>query len=362
MAIQQKLKKKNTLLSLDDDLLFEVLGRLPPKSLYVCKSVCKAWFSIIAQPEFVTFYRNQLEKSTRLLLSIRDGKDLFSNKRYLLGTNLLNMEECLSVPYTTYYGVTQVINSLICFYIACRVRLCNLTTSEIMDLPLSHYRGGCVQKCRYFFGFDPISATYKLLKIDHRLCEILTLGENMCEDSWKSLGDQLCFPHESVPEEAFCVNGVLYWLLGNKNRELVSFDLNRLRFRSWFLPDCLNSSYTIGGALQFRGCLAFAYICGTHFNIFSRSREYFNRTTHTFKLPTELIQECNSMIPIGSLPTGEIMLVYANHFTTIYSYDPENQKFERFGVPDQWKSKIYSASISSFEANLSPLSLILKQN
>lgn len=46
-------------LGLPDDVVFELLGLMPPKELGKCECVCKSWQSIISSPEFSEFYWNR---------------------------------------------------------------------------------------------------------------------------------------------------------------------------------------------------------------------------------------------------------------------------------------------------------------
>ena len=43
--------KRNALASLTDDAVVEILRRLPARSLFCCKCVCRSWKDLISDPQ-----------------------------------------------------------------------------------------------------------------------------------------------------------------------------------------------------------------------------------------------------------------------------------------------------------------------
>ncbi|KAL7218697.1 hypothetical protein ACSBR2_011880 [Camellia fascicularis] len=65
--------------NLPQEVLFDILARLPVKSLLQMRCVCKSWNSLINSPIFITSHMNQtLSNNNNELLLLRhhnDGKD-----------------------------------------------------------------------------------------------------------------------------------------------------------------------------------------------------------------------------------------------------------------------------------------------
>ncbi|KAI5680142.1 hypothetical protein M9H77_01369 [Catharanthus roseus] len=257
--------------SLPEEMIFEILTRLPVKSLMRFKSVSKSWNSIIAHPSLADAHRSRSPSPNRALLIMdtdpsltfagRESPSHFFyadlNKVYKKkGSSTVDVSLHLSVPENLkYFGVTNIVNGLVCFYKRNVSKMLNIATREIVDLPDSNY---AYKHCVYHLGFDPADKSYKLLKIcpvyedfddddeafeeDEILpvrnleCEILTLGK---DNSWRIIPPPPC----PIRRHCLCVkDGFLYWKFlfnpripknsGIGERFFIAFNLATERFQN----------------------------------------------------------------------------------------------------------------------------------
>ncbi|KAL7250030.1 hypothetical protein ACSBR1_012097 [Camellia fascicularis] len=87
--------------NLPQKVVFDILARLPVKSLLQMRCVCKSWNSLINNPSFITLHINQtLSNNNNELLLLRhhtDGKDQFT-----VNCNSNTFNECTTFdcPFT----------------------------------------------------------------------------------------------------------------------------------------------------------------------------------------------------------------------------------------------------------------------
>ncbi|CAI9088390.1 OLC1v1022699C1 [Oldenlandia corymbosa var. corymbosa] len=222
-----------------DDLIWEVLKRLPVKSLMRFKCVSRTWLSMITDPSFAKAYSG----GTRGLISVYPW-ELESHSVFYLS---LNGGSCCSNQIVFHHTVdhggweqmetcTDVVNGLLCFYRDRDSWLYNVATREMVQLPISsELEKSDDPPDSYHFGFDPVNQRYKLLRIcsvrvqeKYTTCrmhvEILTIG---VDSSWRIIG---CLPHEGIEEgRSACLGGVLCWMNYCGDR-IIAFHLAQEKF------------------------------------------------------------------------------------------------------------------------------------
>ncbi|KAH7846967.1 hypothetical protein Vadar_020189 [Vaccinium darrowii] len=189
---------------LPEDLLAEILWRLPVKLLLRSKSVCKNWYSLIQNPSFISLHHNRTTTS----ISAAENNCLLVN-RFLSGGNgsiILSFvphetpTEDIDISFT---GL-DVSNKLLllgpCNGIVCLTRygfnspivICNPSIREFRVLPEPSY------KKDYFanlgFGFDHFKNDYKVVKFDCVNPDFSDLGTDerieiydLSTDSWREV-------------------------------------------------------------------------------------------------------------------------------------------------------------------------------
>ncbi|XP_010520306.1 PREDICTED: putative F-box protein At1g32660 isoform X3 [Tarenaya hassleriana] len=150
------------------DLTFEILSRLPAKTLVRSQCVSKDWSSIIHSPHFANSFLARSSTRPRLLVAFPDTKRrhsvLYSSPHpenhghdsILVASHEMTIPLCLRF--------TQSIHGLFCSQNAHELSICNPATKKFVTLP----EIGSKKTLMYsFFGYDHVSHQYKVLSITH---------------------------------------------------------------------------------------------------------------------------------------------------------------------------------------------------
>ncbi|KAM0041716.1 putative F-box domain-containing protein [Helianthus debilis subsp. tardiflorus] len=245
-----------------DDIILEILSRLPVKTILKARSVSKPWLSLISDPSFnkLQFTQATTARRTALLISAYDTWD---RKRYLLSvapdggpvTHLMtpkartiNNKETTQVEHLNGLVLFTSGNGFIEHNFAFVV---NPSTREMFKLlgPASQpdrlsYGDGHI--C-YFFGFDESRNEHKVLTIrmfgvsfrPFRPKTIEIMIYSMSNLSWRKIDQDL--PSDVISEwnigtkHSVCVNSVIHLILQNRN-EILAFDLRTEKFSIINLP------------------------------------------------------------------------------------------------------------------------------
>ncbi|XP_023641931.1 F-box protein At2g23160-like [Capsella rubella] len=241
----------SSLISINDDLILEILSRLPSKSVARFRCVSKLWASMLCSLYFKELFLTRSSAKPRLLFAIVENFGKGGSKgvwRFFSLPQLLNpyskssslvaaAEFHLKFPMLIYHNTNRLYfqhgynSGLVYFYGAHydnRCVICNPNTGGYTLLPyLKRYR-----KTYSFFLFDPIDKQFKVLfmaycDLNHK---ILTVGtEDM---KWRTIK---CSLQHKIASEGICINGVLYYLgdtssWDNDDYSIVCFDVRSEKF------------------------------------------------------------------------------------------------------------------------------------
>ncbi|KAL7218726.1 hypothetical protein ACSBR2_011909 [Camellia fascicularis] len=201
MSTTMKKSMSNT--CIPEEVLIEILARLPVKSLLRFRSVCKSWYSLITNPSFITTHLNRTKSNhtNKLLIKFKsENQDrcLSFIDDETFGDEFVKFE----YPFQNYNEFFKIIGScdgLLClsdYYGSDYAILWNPSIRRFMTLLES---GSFVtEDCRWLcfdfgFGFNHMSNDYNVVKIacafdDHRLyvvhrVELFVLSTG----SWRSV-------------------------------------------------------------------------------------------------------------------------------------------------------------------------------
>ncbi|CAA2965402.1 putative F-box protein At1g32420 [Olea europaea var. sylvestris] len=325
------------------DTVIEVLKRLPVKSLMRFKCVSKRWHSTISDSGFAD---GLLITFTDVDASSQPGQPI---QRFIRVSSDKTLHHQASISLAE-HDMTQAINGLVCIYDNTDnlIFLCNIFTRENLELPSPRLD---TRRAKYYFGYDPIKDLYKLLKIcsdevgdiltlgidtpifrDGYPCEILTLG---VDSSWRVIPPATL----DLKTQSICIDGVLYWGRDcHPNYSVVAFDLMEEEFRVEPIPDYMTETnkWNRFNVMELGGRLTLAQVEACLFDdgkliLWEFHDHQVGWTKHIVELPTELSEE-GCRFPVGSLPTGELLLAdyRLKSPMSVYSYDREKGKFEKF--------------------------------
>ncbi|XP_068339097.1 putative F-box protein At5g52610 [Pyrus communis] len=266
---------------------FEILPRLPSKSLMRFRCVCKSWSSLTRNPSFVSAHQNLgCNKHTHLLLTASDK----TTKQQHFFSLQINQQESLTpaahlltlqTPPTENERLytAQCMNGLACLYLSNTsapkqtdpnhpVRIFNPCTRESLSLPHTS-PASCTAHVTHHFGYSPLTNEYKVLQVQklipalgdvHFMFKVFKMGASLWRHIEVDLND-ISFDPLNFPfhRRSVCVNGAIHWMHGTPN-PIVVFDNEDEKFRVIPLPEdytCFTHlvSYPVGNIVGVGGYL-----------------------------------------------------------------------------------------------------------
>ncbi|KAI3423471.1 Importin N-terminal domain-containing protein [Psidium guajava] len=357
-----------------EDLLMEILKRLPVKSLCRFRCVSTLWRSIISDPRFVDSHFAHSANHPKLLISLPSQPDPAPQGRWFFTANQSepgNLQSQTALPYffapgTAHRYVSQSLNGLICFQVCGDVGVCNPTTGKYVTLTTIREKiTGDYAYPHYSFGFDPVDKKHKVLStlatsrrsmpdlpwviMEHH---VLDLGSN----KWRRIEDGA--PHLKKESE-ICFNGLIYYRAWNGNianpREdyLVEFNVGTESFRMVKFPgnDGPRGGHGKICLIEFEGRIAvadlrhvkrdgsddFVLLISEDFE-----REIWRKKVIAFPPGWKKILAAEEVFLAGTVGTGE--LLFASQIMSkpqrVFYYNPKTNSFrciEINGLPEYKK-------------------------
>jgi F-box interacting protein len=252
--------------SLPDEVILEILSRLPVKPLLCFRCVSKPWLALIDSPQFIKLHLKQsLKTTTNLSLILGDG--------YLYSSDFDSLDTAIELdhPLKTPHYETEIVgscNGLLCLSNKKEdVALWNPSTRKYRKLPVTtlEFAPDGYDFCQYTvsgFGYDETSDDYKVVRsVRLYLADNLSSGSevySLKNDSWRRLPD---YPYNLRYLRAFAmlVSGALHWLVtskaeSNRTNLILAFDLGVEEYRLVPRPDfsdkdCHMNVGVLGGCL-----------------------------------------------------------------------------------------------------------------
>ncbi|KAI8558419.1 hypothetical protein RHMOL_Rhmol04G0091600 [Rhododendron molle] len=244
-----------------NDMLIEILARLPVASLLRFKSLCKPWYSLITSPSFVTKHLNRSimnseRNGDKLLVRLYDDGSNKKERCLLLNDDDKFGDEYseLELQFRLQFGCYRVVgscNGLIClsdqyYSDQPQIIIWNPSTRKSVTLPMAPKPQCLIIRFFYGFGAHPTTQEYKVIRLVYNheshlklppKFEIYTQGTR----SWRGI-------RSSTPQyflfrwshQAF-LNGVVHWVCesfseGGFRNLIMLFDMASESFSEFMLP------------------------------------------------------------------------------------------------------------------------------
>ncbi|KAH6791952.1 hypothetical protein C2S52_002429 [Perilla frutescens var. hirtella] len=245
--------------NLPEDLVHEILLRLPVKPLLRCKCVCKEWCALIRSPSFVDrHFSHESNHECLIVFTVicivyprNDNTLAFAmyrdNERHSL------VEESIHLPLMPinplFLHLLGPSNGVFCVLsLRGRIALFNPAMREFKTLPpLPLHDESVIEGWLVWgFGLEPSSGDYKVVALQKWRSQIFAHVYNLSSNSWKRIEavDSL----NSAYIEGVCnpfLNGVCHWhakLVNGDGFAILAFDMRNEKFQVIQVPDCLRPS------------------------------------------------------------------------------------------------------------------------
>ena len=267
MIVQRRTKH-----DLPDEIVLEILARLPVKSLLRFRCVCKTWYSFITNPNFI---------STHLLCYNHDDGYVIHMPKTNFFMVLFHRPHCqicmvasdrtfetmskFRIPFTIESGYPNLVgscNGILCFSdfvtsMSNDVYLWNPSIRKFKRLPNTCLNQTQVLNVAHGFGYDSLNNDYKVVRFSWTRTKWMPPPEvevySLSSDSWKSveLGiswrpNVISYGFNGILAFPF-VSGHLHWMIemieegGGQERRytsmILSFDVNGEKFKELPLSD-----------------------------------------------------------------------------------------------------------------------------
>ncbi|XP_057491429.1 F-box/kelch-repeat protein At5g15710-like [Actinidia eriantha] len=244
---------------LPQDLLMEILSRLPVRSILRFRSVSKFWFSLVRNPIFIALHHNH-SKNKKCYFVSRLPKLDFSDYVFSLVLDESLVED-IKMPFTGFnlrhiklYASSSGLLCLVDFsYYPHKFVICNLAMKEFRVLPEPFYSTMATK--HLWFMFDPNTNDYKVLRVANIYeydinpnvkydsdCTVPVEQKvhvyDLSTDSWREVDAILPknFTWASTLKCLESLNGFVYWLVDGEIA-IIGFRLFDELFEEIPVPD-----------------------------------------------------------------------------------------------------------------------------
>ncbi|KAH1139534.1 hypothetical protein GYH30_028766 [Glycine max] len=236
------------------DLIWEILLRVPVRSLILFKCVCKSWKTLISDPQFAKDHlciSTADPNMTHQRIVARHHRDILSFSVQSLLQNPSNPAKPHSWRMSHKYCIVGSCNGLLCLsrfkHGYCRLRLWNPCTGlKSKRLSIGFYP---VDITFHGLGYDHVNHRYKLLAGVVDYFETQTKIYSFGSDSSTLIQNQN-LPREPIRMQGKFVSGTLNWIIEKGTSDdhqwvILSLDMVTETFGEVFLPKCVEDSEKI---------------------------------------------------------------------------------------------------------------------
>ncbi|XP_059641858.1 putative F-box protein At3g16210 [Cornus florida] len=336
---------------LPQDVIIEILSRLPVKSLLRARVVCKNWYTIIKNPSFVTKHFNHTNNSGRLFVNRFDKtsqKFVFSlfPDQTLAGSPPVYQDVAADVLHYLWVGAC---NGILCL---CNrnnwkhFALWNPATREFKSLPVfprSFPPNVASSQETFGFGFDPITNDYKVVWIWNTLDDVMEMRYGpyqvavytLSTDSWRYLDVALPYSSIATPRSNTCINGVYHWFAIHDDGHpvILSFDMGIELFHE--IRDIPSSKPPV--LVSYNNSLALMYYDRGPVNIWVMKEERGWSKRFSVELPSAV------RLPFGFWKNGQLITEIGDSHVVLY--DPETREIKHLGSPIWADCLVYRESL-----------------
>ncbi|KAK7356855.1 hypothetical protein VNO80_16135 [Phaseolus coccineus] len=353
--------------TMPDDLVMEILSRIPVKALMRFRCVSKYWNSFVFDPNLVKLHLQRSPRDNPILYTLSEygeyGQyDEYDDAHFLHCSSthrlLQNPQSVVgnrgdAIPVFVDYDIVGVCNGLVCLSRIHNnldeiwVRFWNPATRlSSNESPSCYIEGGCANMA---FGYDASTDTYKVVAAvmsDAKSHKMELRVHNLGDDCWREIPtSDADFPTEFCQTKGVFLNGTLNWVadLGTGNSPLFvdfSFDVANETYTCFKLPDDVGEGFSELGV--FGGCLCLSHIYHRESFAFWQMKEFgvheswtllMNISYDYFEFPRYLIPR-----PLCLSEDGNILILVCHAEYQLVWCNRRDLLIQHFEIPHKWIS------------------------
>ena len=265
---------------LPQDLIPEILSRLPVKSLLRFQYVLKEWFALINGPNFLKMHLEN-SREHNLFVQTKQLCHCFVSVHYYL-VEFSNEDQPVEVvppfyqpyvPFNFKFKIIGCCNGLVCISTNDNIiAIWNPSIRKYKKLPFkptAYAHGLPGRRDTFAFGYDPVNDDYKVLRIVEYFKSHERVGDeedlagafevmvySLKANSWRIVEDEWPYKESRISSRPVFLNGVFRWLVKRAagGIRLLAFHLTTEKFQDHTLtlpvkPHLVKSLEVLGGSL-----------------------------------------------------------------------------------------------------------------
>ncbi|KAI3755616.1 hypothetical protein L1987_55420 [Smallanthus sonchifolius] len=337
---------------LPENVMSDLISRLPVKTIIRCKCVCKKWRDLVTDPYFVHLHLSRSHEA----LMMHDGlgfrrpgtlKWVEIIHDQLIPVKRLHLRRCGPVRGFSRIQVGSV-NGLICCVdheYEQRIYIFNPVLEEYMILPKPRSGGAGLETLGYGFGVST-AGKYKVIRICGRMKYLYTSKTvvysaeievyNLGMDHWRSLGQTPC-NLKGLLSPGLYLTSHMYWL---DDGQIYDLDLVRETFELFPSPAARGGKERMLGVLK--GSLSCVSWCllGLEVWVVKEGSWYKEISVQEVVSPFLKSRVWRPVCLVDGLEGASILLVYVEVTRKLMVYRLNTNTIQNLYLPAFWPNRI----------------------
>ena len=217
--------------NIPQELIIEILARLPVKSLVRFLCVSKEWYALITDSDFIKLHLKSSIETNRDRTLILNEDEFSPPLRYFSAVQF-SKDNQFGKTFEIYkplqnWVISDYCDGLVCLhrgYEKLEVAIWNPLVRKYRKLPIEPIEepscfSSCIRFSHLAFGHDPRSDDYKVLRVTEFYMtdsmEFEVKVYSMRSNSWKKIDEQ--WPNKEICcQKLLALNGDVYWLAADR--------------------------------------------------------------------------------------------------------------------------------------------------
>ncbi|XP_076946367.1 F-box protein At3g07870-like [Bidens hawaiensis] len=335
---------------LPENVMFDILSRLPVKTIIHCRGVCKKWWNLVSDSYFINLH---LSRSPTALMFHHDSENDSPRGYYKQGIlkwvsiedepahhhlhndPVMNLDLNLAAIFqNSQIHIVGSVNGLLCLWQCGRFHddtyICNPISREYMTLPRQQYYTEGHAIIVYGFGVGLQTKEYKVIRTFQGNippdssstsrpsileAEVYTLGMGQ----WRSLGH---VPYWLQGWEGSFLDGRVHWIIYDKDspQKICTFDFDNEKFELFPSPpfEAINDEHQVHGQTLeiLKGCLCVVDIYDSRFTLWVMKEYGDKKSWHREVVIKNIIsliphwELCDYLCVLECLKDGTFLIVH----------------------------------------------------